>query len=91
VGLHTSTNPFLALHRDLKPENILMKGKDSLEPVLVDWGDTIFVGPKQVLQQSVGTYHWMDPQVMRCGQRLPLTRCTFDAYPVPCGAHDCAS
>jgi calcium-dependent protein kinase len=53
------------IYNDLKPSNIMLRTKNTnhiLEPVLVDFGSTIKVPKKQLLQKPLGTPYYFAPE-----------------------------
>lgn len=49
------------MHRDLKPENIMIRGRDSMTPVIVDYGLATFADVEKYLFYRCGTPGYVAP------------------------------
>ncbi|CAM5999463.1 unnamed protein product [Sphagnum balticum] len=51
------------MHRDIKPENIMLRGEDSLEPVIVDFGLSANVDANDYIFYRCGTPGYVAPEI----------------------------
>lgn len=57
---------YRVMHRDIKPENIMLRGKNGLDPVLVDLGLAADVDSDDYLFYRCGTPGYVAPEVIAC-------------------------
>ena len=53
------------IHRDIKPENIMMKGENSTQIYILDFGLAEFINDSNVIFKRSGTPGYVAPEILK--------------------------
>jgi serine/threonine protein kinase len=69
------------VHRDIKLENVMLRDKDSLEPVIVDFGLAVYFWEDDYVFKNCGTPGYLSPEVIKSenGSRITTKSDVFSA------------
>lgn len=61
------------VHRDIKLENIMLREKDSLEPVIADFGLSVYAWEEDYGFYQCGTPGYLSPEIIRANRGDKIT------------------